>query len=74
MKEVFSREDFRPRFANFSGHLHKEGHQVLAQAIWEKIELEQAALGLPGAKVAAAGRPPDLPIKGPEPQPAVPKP
>lgn len=74
MKEVFSRRDFRPLFTNFSGHLNKEGHQVLAHAIWEKIELEQAALGLPGAKVAVAGRPPDSPIRGPNPQPVIPKP
>jgi len=33
----------------------------LAHAICEKIELEQAALGLPRAKVAVAGRPPDSP-------------
>ena len=68
MKEVFSRTDFRPQFANFSGHLHKEGHQALAQAIVEKIEAERTALGLPGAKVAVAGNPPGSP------QPAVPKP
>jgi len=74
MQEVFSRTDFRSHFANFGGHLHKEGHQVLAHAIWEKIEQERAALGLPGAKVAVAGRPPDPPIMGPNPQPGVPKP
>ncbi len=61
MKEVFSRMDFRPLFANFSGHLHQEGHQVLAHAIFEKIEQERAALGLPGPKVAAAGKPSEPP-------------
>ena len=74
MKDVFSRRDFRALFTNFSGHLHKEGHQILAQAICEKIELERAALGLPRPKVAVAGRTPDHPIMGPEPQPVVPKP
>ena len=58
MKEVFSRTNFRPQFANFSGHLHQAGHQVLAQAIAEKIEAERTALGLPGPKVAVAGNPP----------------
>ena len=67
MKDVFSRRDFRALFANFSGHLHKEGHQVLAHALFEKIEPERAALGLPGPKVAVAGKPQD-------PQPVVPKP
>jgi hypothetical protein len=57
MKDVFSRREFRPLFANFSGHLHKEGHQVLAHALCAKIEQERAALGLPGPKVAAAGIP-----------------
>jgi hypothetical protein len=74
MKDVFSRTDFRPLFANFSGHLHKEGHQVLAHALFEKIEQERAALGLPGSKVAVAGRPPGPPIMAPDPQPGVPKP
>ncbi len=59
MKDVFSRMDFRRSFANFSGHLHQEGHQLLAHAIFEKIEQERAALGLPGPKVAVAGKPPD---------------
>ncbi len=67
MKDVFSRVDFRPLFANFSGHLHQEGHEVLAHAIFGKIEQEGAALGLPGPKVAVAGKPPDS-------HPVVPKP
>ena len=74
MKDVFSRRDFRALFTNFSGHLHKEGHQILAQAICEKIELERAALGLPRPKVAVAGRLPDPTVRSPEPQPVVPKP
>jgi len=79
MKDVFSRTDFRSRFANFSGqlhsaHLHKEGHQILARAIWEKIEQERAVLGIPGPKVAVAGSPPDPPIMAPDPQPGGPKP
>ena len=53
--------DIRALFANFSGHLHREGHQVLAHAICEKIEQERAALGLPGPKVAAAGKPSEPP-------------
>jgi hypothetical protein len=74
MKDVFSRTDFRPLFANLSGHLHKAGHQVLAHAICEKIEQERVALGLPGPKVAVAGRPPERSITAPDPQPVVPKP
>jgi hypothetical protein len=74
MKEVFSRMDFRARFTNFSGHLNQAGHQVLAQAIFEKIEAERVALGLPGPKVAVAGRPGDPPIMAPEPQPVVSRP
>jgi hypothetical protein len=74
MKDVFSRRDFRALFTNFSGHLHKEGHQILAHAICGKIELEQAALGLPISKVAVAGRPLNPTMRGPEPQPVVPEP
>jgi hypothetical protein len=74
MKDVFSRMDFQPLFANFSGHLHKEGHQILAHAIFEKIEQERAALGLPGLKVSVAGRPPEPHIMAPDPQPVIPKP
>jgi hypothetical protein len=54
MKQVFSGRDFRALFANFSGHLHKVGHQVLAHAICAKIEAERTALGLSGPKVAVA--------------------
>jgi hypothetical protein len=74
MKEVFSKMDFRPLFANFSGHLHKEGHQVLAHAIFEKIEQERAALGLPGPKVSVAGRPPAPRRLASDPPAAAPKP
>jgi hypothetical protein len=74
MKEVFSGRDFRALFANFSGHLHQEGHQVLAHAIFEKIAPERAALGIAGPKVAVAGRPSDPPNMAPDPQSVVPKP
>jgi len=74
MKDVFSRTDFRPLFANLSGHLHKEGHQVLAHTLFGKIVEQRAALGLPGPKVAVAGRPADPPIMAPNPQSVVPKP
>jgi hypothetical protein len=74
MKEVFSKMDFRALFANFSGHLHKEGHQVLAHAIFEKIEQERAALGLPGSKVSVAGRPPAPRRLASDPPAAAPKP
>jgi hypothetical protein len=57
MKDLFSRMDFRPLFANLSGHLHQEGHQVLAHAIFEKIMQERTALGLSGPEVSVAGRP-----------------
>jgi hypothetical protein len=56
MKEVLSGKDIKQIFANFSGHLHKDGHQLLAQAIFEKIEQERKALGLPKPAVAMAGR------------------
>lgn len=58
MKDVLSDKDIKQIFANFSGHLHKEGHQLLAQAIFEKIEQARAALGLPDHDVAMAGRQP----------------
>lgn len=59
MKDVLSGKDIKQIFANFSGHLHKDGHQLLAQAIFEKIEQERAALGLPEPAVAMAGRHPE---------------
>jgi hypothetical protein len=59
MKDVLSGKDIKQIFANFSGHLHKDGHQLLAQAIFEKIEQERAALGLPEPAVAMAGKHPD---------------
>jgi hypothetical protein len=74
MKDVFSRRDFRALFTNFSGHLEKAGHQILAQVLFKKIVQERAALGLPRAKVAVAGRPTGSPTMGPNPQPVVPKP
>jgi hypothetical protein len=74
MKEVFSRMDFRSRFANFSGHLDPEGHRILARAIWEKIEQERAVLGIPGPKVAVAGSHPDHSVIAPGPRAGVPKP
>ena len=74
MKDVFSRRDFRALFTNFSGHLEPEGHRILAHVIFEKIEQERAALGLPRAKVAVAGKSPGSPATGPNPQPVVPAP
>lgn len=59
MKQVLSGKDIKQIFSNFSGHLHTDGHQLLAQAIFEKIEQERAALGLPEPNVAMAGRYPD---------------
>jgi hypothetical protein len=59
MKEVLAGKDIKGIFANFSGHLHQEGHQLLATAIFEKIEQEQAAMGLAGLKVAVAGTSPE---------------
>ena len=50
MKEVLSGTDIKQIFANFSGHLHQDGHQLLAHAIFEKIEQERAALGFPGLR------------------------
>jgi len=54
MKEVLSGKDIKQTFTNLSGHLRQEGHQLLARAIFAKIEQERAALGLPEAKVAVA--------------------
>ena len=58
MKDVLSGKDIKQIFANFSGHLHRDGHQLLAQAIFAKIEQERVALGLPEPKVTMAGRQP----------------
>ncbi|MFA4901201.1 MAG: hypothetical protein WC600_00495 [Desulfobaccales bacterium] len=74
MKDVLSGKDIKQIFANFSGHLHKDGHQLLAQAIFEKIEQERAALGLPDPAVAMAGKHPDAKTPGPVAQPAPLKP
>jgi len=73
MKEVLSGHDILQIFANFSGHLHKDGHQLLAQALCAKIEQERAAMGLPGPKVAAE-TPRKAKMLVPDPQPSVPKP
>jgi hypothetical protein len=69
MKDVLSGKDIKQIFSNFSGHLHKNGHQLLAQAIFEKIEQERAALGLPEPNVAMAGRGPDAKIPLPATRP-----
>jgi hypothetical protein len=69
MKDVLSGQDIKQIFANFSGHLHKDGHHLLAQAIFEKIEQERAALGLPQPSVAMAGRHPDAKTSQPAAQP-----
>jgi hypothetical protein len=74
MKQVLSGQDLKQIFANFSGHLHQEGHQLLAHAIFEKIEQERAALGLPEPHVAMAGKPPEAKTAAPPAQPAPIKP
>ncbi|MHB9072647.1 MAG: hypothetical protein ACYC6G_03900 [Desulfobaccales bacterium] len=74
MKDVLSGKDIKQIFANFSGHLHKDGHQLLAQAIFEKIEQERAALGLPEPAVAMAGKHPDAKYSRPAIQPVPLKP
>jgi hypothetical protein len=53
---VLAGKDIKQIFANFSGHLHKDGHQLMARAIFEIIEQERAALGLPEPNVAIAGQ------------------
>jgi hypothetical protein len=55
MKQVLTGKDIQQIFSNFSGHLHKDGHQLMANAIFAKIERERAALRLPAPKVALAG-------------------
>jgi hypothetical protein len=57
MKEVLSGQDIKRIFANFSGHLHQEGHQLLARALCAKIQLERAALGIPAPGVTVAEKP-----------------
>jgi hypothetical protein len=59
MKQVLTGKDVKQIFSNFSGHLHHDGQQLMAQAISEKIEQERAALGLPEPSVAMAGKYPD---------------
>ena len=68
MKEVLSCQDIKGIFSDFSAHLHKEGHRLLAHAIFEKIEQERAALGLTGLKVAEAGHSPEAQRLVPDPQ------
>ena len=65
MQDVLSGQDIKAIFANFSDHLHKNGNQILAQAIFEKIRQERAALGLPNLKVAVAGGAPETEIAAP---------
>jgi hypothetical protein len=59
MKTVLTGKDIKAIFSNFSGHLHKDGHQLMARALFEKIEAEHAALGLPEPKVAVAETTPE---------------
>ncbi|MCK9376988.1 MAG: hypothetical protein M0P73_12635 [Syntrophobacterales bacterium] len=66
MKKVLSGQDIKSIFLNFSGHLHQAGHQLLANAIFEKIEAEQAALGLPEPTVAVAGKTPQARTPAPQ--------
>jgi hypothetical protein len=73
MKQVLFGKDIQQIFANFSGHLHRDGHQRLAHAIFEKIEQERAVMGLPQPTVAVAGRHQDVKAVPPATQP-VPKP
>jgi hypothetical protein len=57
MKEVLSGQDIKQIFTNFSGHMHQEGHQLLARALGAKIEAERVAGGIGGPKVAGGGKP-----------------
>jgi hypothetical protein len=52
MREVFEGPDFASYFAD-SGHLKRQGHRLLAEAISRKILEERANFGLNGVKVAA---------------------
>lgn len=54
MKQVFTGKDREQYFAD-SGHLKRAGHQLLAQAIFRKIQQEHAELGLTGLSMADAG-------------------
>jgi hypothetical protein len=71
MKEVLSGQDIKRIFANFSGHLHHEGHQLLARALCAKIQLERAALGIPAPGVTVAEKPQEAKTAAPA-GPAVP--
>ncbi|MFA5110637.1 MAG: hypothetical protein WC443_04450 [Desulfobaccales bacterium] len=74
MKKVLSGQDIKSIFTNFSGHLHQAGHQVLANAICEKIKAERAALGQTGPNVAVAGTSPAPQTLTPEADPVPGKP
>jgi hypothetical protein len=74
MKQVLAGQDIKQIFANFSGHMHKNGHQLLARAIFEKIEQKRAVLGLPDPSVAMAGMPSDAKTSKPAAQPVPLKP
>jgi hypothetical protein len=74
MKEVLVGKDIKQIFSNFSGHLHKDGHQLMARALFAKIEQERAALGLPGSEVAVVPRPREAGSVVPDPQPVASKP
>jgi hypothetical protein len=74
MKEVLTGQDIKQIFSNFSGHLHKDGHQLLARALFEKLEQERAFLGLPGSKVAEVKKPRDAGLAVPDPQPVASQP
>jgi hypothetical protein len=54
MKEVLSGKDITQIFTNFSGHMHQEGHRLLARAICARIEAAGAVVGVPGHDIAAA--------------------
>ena len=69
MREVFAATDIASLFANFSGHLHAGGHQMLAHIIFAKIEEERSCLGLGAAGMAAA----PAPAPAGKPAPAVPE-
>jgi hypothetical protein len=74
MKEVLAGEDIQQIFANFSGHLHKNGHQLLARALCEKIKQKRVELGLPEPNMAIAGTPMDAKTSQSAPHPGLIKP